>query len=92
MRNLSSCSCKKGSLFCSYCIGFLYIVSVIQNMVVTSEEVFESAYRVSPQLLAAVPMLIENYAADGFNRSVSQRKQQRKSRDSADGTDTNEEL
>ena len=41
MRDLSSCSCKKGSLFCSHCIGFLYIVSVIQNAAVTSEEKFE---------------------------------------------------
>ena len=93
MRNLSSCSCKKGS--CSHCIGFLYVVSVIQNiMAVTSKEVFEKAYRVSPQLLAKVPMLIKNVcAADRFNCLVSQRKQQRKSRDSANGTDTtNEEL
>ena len=92
MRDLSSCSCKKGSLFCSHCIGFLYVVAIIQNTV-PSEEEFESTYRASPQVLAAVPMMIENVcAADRFNSSSSQRKRQRMSRDSADGSDTNIDL
>ena len=89
MRDLSSCSCKKGSLFCSHCIGFLYLISIVQCCVpsanvsgVSPERIFESNYRVSPQVSAAVPMLIENVCAiDAFNRSVSQRKRQKNSRE-----------
>jgi len=85
MRDLSSCSCKKGSLFCSHCIGFLYLISIVQCCVpavqvsgVSPERNFESNYRVSPQVSAAVPMMIENVCAiDAFNRSVSQRKRQK---------------
>ena len=29
--DLSSCSCKKGELFCSHSIGFLYLISIICN-------------------------------------------------------------
>ena len=77
-RKLSSCSCKKGELFCSHLIGFLYVVSTLQR-VDQSQDDFESNYKVSPDLIKAVPMLIENQVVpDRFNQQTAQRKRQRK--------------
>ena len=78
-RDLSSCSCKKGEHFCSHCIGFLYLLAIIQSPEVDSADTLQLAYRVNPSLLVGEPMLIENaVSSDLYNRSSSQRKRYRK--------------
>ena len=77
IRKISSCSCKKGELFCSHLIGFLYVVAVLQQAA-ESQDDFEANYKVSPKLLEGEPMLIENtVVVDRFNQQTAQRKRQR---------------
>ena len=48
-----------------------------------SQGEFEEDYDVSPQLVQAEPVLIENlHAMDQFNREMGQKKRRAKSRDS----------
>lgn len=77
-RDLSSCSCKKGELFCSHSIGLLYLVAILQQSVEDIAE-FEEYYRVNPVLVQGVIMLIENtVVVDRFNAQNAQRKRQKK--------------
>lgn len=76
---LSSCSCKKGEHFCSHSIGFLHVMAVLQQAA-TSQEQFEKSYRINPQLIQNVLMLIENVVvADKFQQQNAQQKRQRTS-------------
>ena len=76
--DLSSCSCKKGEYFCSHLIGFLYLVSTIQEKVQCQDDI-EQFYPLSPLLIQGVLMLIENAVVrDRYRKQNEQRMRQKR--------------
>jgi len=58
------------------------VVALFQHKTDLTKEKFEANYRVSPKLVQAVPMLIENaVAVDRFNQQMAQRKRQIKNKE-----------
>lgn len=78
LRGLSSCSCKKGSHFCSHSVGFLYLISTMQIKSET-QELFERYYVSNPLLKEAALMPIEcSVIFDKFQQQSAQSKRQSK--------------
>ena len=67
--------------FCLYLIGFLYLVSTIQEKVQCQDDI-EKFYQVSPLLIQGVLMLIENAVVrDRYRKQNDQRARQKRHRE-----------
>lgn len=74
----SSCSCKKGELFCSHSIGFLFVLRVLQHKA-HSQAQFRDVYPVNPMIVQNSLMLLELVTMiDRFNTSRAQTKRQKR--------------
>lgn len=74
----SCCSSKKGSYFCLHLVGFLHMMSIMQQLVDDQEE-FHNTYPTNPHLLHSQPLLIKFlHVPEKFKCEQSQRKRRQR--------------
>ena len=74
----SCCSCEDGAFFCSHMLCFLWKMRLVQKVKMSQDE-FEDCLPENPQVVQAVPMLIENvFAMDKLKRQKGQSTRKKK--------------